>query len=160
MCDMMSRYWRLGYTGLFTTSQEPLVKHNHGVSWRRYVNAKKNSPASDLEMDIRRGAAVAELFFIQLILSLSLTTRSINPPRQPPISISLPDPISISLPNPINQNDEVRCSSSILPRPPYPRSTCGSSTPSPSPHVTKDHQSLGEVDWRECLRRFGNRYWM
>jgi hypothetical protein len=149
---MMSRYWRLAYTGLFTTSQEPLVRHNHGVSWRRYVNAKKNLLAPDLEMDIRRGAAVAEVYLIQLILSLSLTTFATNPPRQPAISISLPDPI--------NQNDEVRCSSSIIPRPPYPRPTCGSSTPSPSPHVTKDHQPLGEVDWRECLRRFGNRYWM
>jgi hypothetical protein len=152
MCDMMSRYWRLGYTGLFTRSQEPLVRHNHGVSWRRYVNAKKSSDAGDQKMDIRRGAAVADVHFIQLIVSLSLTTLPTNPPRQLPISISLPDPI--------NQNDEVRCSSSILPRTPYPRSTCGSSTPSPSPHVPKDHQSLGEMDWRERLRRFGNRYWM
>jgi hypothetical protein len=152
MCDMMSRYWRLAYAGLFATSQEPLVRHNHGVSWQRYVNAKKSSDAADKKMDIRTGATVADISFIQIILSLSLTTYPTNPPRQPPISIFTPDSL--------NQDDEIRCSSSILPSPPYPRSTCGSSTPPPRTHVPKDHQPLGEVDWRERLRRFGNRYWM
>jgi hypothetical protein len=143
MCDMMSRHWRLVYTGLFTTPQEPLVKHNHGVSWRTYVNVKKTSPASDSETNIRRGAAVADVFLIQLILSQSLITCPTNPPRQPPYSISSPDPT--------NQNDEVRCPRSFLPRPPHPRSTCCSSASPPSPHVPKDCQPLGEVDRRERL---------
>jgi len=143
MCDMMSRYWRLTFTGPFMTPQEPLMRHYHGVSWPRYVNAKKRLHPVDQEMTIRGGAAVADVHFIQFILSLSLTIYPTNPPCQPPISISPPDPI--------NQHDEVRCSSSILPRPPHPRSACGSSTPPPRSHVPKDHQPVGKVDWRQCL---------
>jgi len=70
MGDLMSRSWRLTHTGLITTLREFIVRHVHGVSRRTYVNAKKSSDAADLEMDIRRGAAVADILFMQLILSL------------------------------------------------------------------------------------------
>ena len=62
------------FTGPLTTPQEPLVGHNHGVRWPRYVNAKKRLHPIDQEMTIRGGAAVADVLFIQLTLSLSLTT--------------------------------------------------------------------------------------